>query len=281
MTEPTSPPLVDKATVETTGDRSLDTLLNEKFAGRVVRKDLTKLIKEGANVPVYVLEYLLGMYCASNDTETIRAGLDSVKRILAENYVRPDEAEKVKSKIRELGSFKVIDKITVKLNESRDAYEALLSNLGIKNAEVPDHYVRQYEKLLVGGIWCIVTLRYYFEENQKSSPFAVADLKPIQMPSLDMTELFSARNSFTEEQWIDVLLRSTGMEPTCFKERVKWHLLARMIGFELRMAVSVNGIRSVPTISAFGTHKYGSTTFSFHRVGHRQVSTEDPPPRNH
>ncbi|CAD6561218.1 protease Lon-related BREX system protein BrxL [Paraburkholderia sabiae] len=229
MAEPTSEPLAEKASLDAAGERSLDTLLNASFAGRVVRKDLTKLIKEGANVPVYVLEYLLGMYCASDDPETIRAGLDSVKRILAENYVRPDEAEKVKSKIRELGSFKVIDKVTVKLNESRDAYEALLSNLGIKNAEVPDHYVRQYEKLLVGGIWCIVTLRYYFEENQKSSPFAVADLKPIQMPSLDMSELFSARKSFTEEQWIDTLLRSTGMEPTCFKERVKWHLLARMI----------------------------------------------------
>jgi len=210
-------------------DTSLDKLLNERFAGRVVRKDLTKLIKEGANVPVYVLEYLLGMYCASDDDETIKAGLVSVKNILAENYVRPDEAEKVKSKIRERGSFKVIDKVTVKLNENRDSYEALLSNLGIKNAEIPDSYVREFEKLLVGGIWCIVTLQYRFEENSKTSPFLVSELKPIQMPGLDMEELFSARKGFTEEQWIDTLLRSTGMEPTCFKERAKWHLLARMI----------------------------------------------------
>jgi ATP-dependent Lon protease len=210
-------------------DSGLDKLLNERFAGRVVRKDLTKLIKEGANVPVYVLEYLLGMYCASDDAETIKSGLETVKNILAENYVRPDEAEKVKSKIRERGSFKVIDKVTVKLNENRDAYEALLSNLGIKNAEVPDSYVRQFEKLLVGGIWCIVTMQYRFEENQKTSPFIVSDLKPIQMPNMDMEELFSARKGFTDEQWIDALLRSTGMEPTCFKERVKWHLLARMI----------------------------------------------------
>jgi ATP-dependent Lon protease len=210
-------------------DTGLDKLLNQYFSGRVVRKDLTKLIKEGANVPVYVLEYLLGMYCASDDAETIHSGMVTVKNILAENYVRPDEAEKVKSKIRERGSFKVIDKVTVKLNESRDTYEALLSNLGIKNAEVPDSYVKQFEKLLVGGIWCIVTIQYRFEENQKTSPFMISDLKPIQMPNMDMNELFAARKGFTNEQWIDALLRSTGMEPTCFKERVKWHLLARMI----------------------------------------------------
>jgi ATP-dependent Lon protease len=210
-------------------DKSLVNLLNERFGGKVVRKDLTKLIKEGANVPVYVLEYLLGMYCASDDPATIESGLISVKQILAENYVRPDEAEKVKSKIRESGSYKVIDKVTVKLNEKRDVYEALLSNLGVKNAEVSDAYVRQFEKLLVGGIWCIVTLKYYFEENQKGSPFTVTDLKPIQMPNMDMQVLFEGRKGFTEEQWIDALLRATGMEPTCFKERVKWHLLARMI----------------------------------------------------
>ena len=210
-------------------DKSLDNLLNEHFAGKVVRKDLTKLIKEGANVPVYVLEYLLGMYCASDDPARIESGLINVKRILAENYVRPDEAEKVKSKIRESGSYKVIDKVTVKLNEKRDVYEALLSNLGVKNAEVSDSYVRQFEKLLVGGIWCIITLQYHFEENQKGSPFTVTELKPIQMPNMDMQELFEGRRNFTEEQWIDALIRATGMEPTCFKERVKWHLLARMI----------------------------------------------------
>ena len=150
----------------------IDTLLNAHFSGKVVRKDLTKLIKEGANVPVYVLEYLLGMYCASNDDETIQNGLANVKRVLAENYVRPDEAEKIKSKIREAGSYKVIDKVTVRLNEKRDTYEALLSNLGVK-AEVSDAFVRQYEKLLVGGIWAIVTLQYFYEENQKGSPFTV------------------------------------------------------------------------------------------------------------
>ena len=206
----------------------IDALLNEHFAGKVVRKDLTKLIKEGANVPVYVLEYLLGMYCASNDDETIQNGLTTVKRVLAENYVRPDEAEKIKSKIRESGSYKVIDKVTVKLNEKRDTYEAFLSNLGVK-AEVSDAFIRQYEKLLVGGIWAIVTLQYFYEENQKGSPFTVTDLKPIQMPNMDMQALFEGRKSFSDNEWIDSLIRSTGMEPSCFEERVKWHLLARMI----------------------------------------------------
>ncbi len=207
----------------------LDRLLTTHFAGKVVRKDLTKLIKEGANVPVYVLEYLLGMYCASDDEATIQNGMTMVKRILAENYVRPDEAEKIKSKVRESGSYKVIDKVSVKLNEKRDVYEALLSNLGVKNAEISDAFVRQFEKLLVGGIWCIVTLNYQFEENQRGSPFTVTDLKPIQMPNMDMEGLFEGRRAFTEGEWIDALIRSTGMEPACFKERVKWHLLARMI----------------------------------------------------
>ncbi|WP_177417924.1 protease Lon-related BREX system protein BrxL, partial [endosymbiont of Lamellibrachia barhami] len=212
-------------------DTSVDDLLNRHFAGKVVRKDLTKLVKEGANVPIYVLEYLLGMYCASDDDEVIRDGMETVKRILAENYVRPDEAEKVKSKIRERGSYKIIDKITVRLNEKRDIYEALLSNLGVKDAEISASYVKQFEKLLAGGIWCIVTINYFFEEGQKGSPFSISDLKPIQMPNMDMDELFESRKSFTETEWLDVLLRSTGMEPSTLDERVKWHLLVRMIPF--------------------------------------------------
>ncbi len=208
---------------------TLDNLLNQHFAGRVVRKDLTKMVKEGANVPVYVLEYLLGMYCASDDADVIREGLITVKRILAENYVRPDEAEKIKSKIREQGTYKIIDKITVKLNDKRDVYEALLSNLGVTGVEVDSSDVKEFEKLLAGGIWCIVTLNYFFEENQKGSPFRMVDLKPIQMPNMDMDALKDGRKYFTEDQWIEVLLRSTGMEPVHFKERAKWHLLARMI----------------------------------------------------
>ena len=213
----------------TTPDTSLDDLLNRHFAGKVVRKDLTKLVKEGANVPVYVLEYLLGTYCASSDESVIEDGMRTVKKVLSENYVRPDEAEKVKSVIRERGSLKVIDKVTVTLNEKRDVYEALLGNLGVKGVEVSSNYVKKFEKLLVGGIWCIVTLEYFFEEDQKGSPFVIRDLKPIQMPNMDMEELFQGRRAFTEGQWIDVLLRSTGMDPTNFTERVKWHLLARMV----------------------------------------------------
>src|SRR5437764_3258210 len=187
----------------TTIDTSLDDLLNRHFAGRVVRKDLTKLVKEGANVPVYVLEYLLGSHCATNDELVIQDGLKTVKRILAENYVRPDEAEKVKSTIREKGSLKIIDKVTVTLNEKRDVYEAILENLGVKGVEVGSQYVKKFEKLLVGGIWSIATLEYFYEEDQKGSPFLLRDLKPIQMPNMDLEELFEGRRVFTEAQWID------------------------------------------------------------------------------
>ena len=209
----------------------LDLLLNEHFGGRVVRKDLTKQVKEGANVPVYVLEYLLGQHCASNDDSVIESGLETVKKILSENYVRPDEAEKVKSIIRERGSLKIIDKVTVKLNEKKDVYEALFSNLGIKKVEINSGIVKKYQKLLAGGIWSIVTLKYFYDEDQKGSPFILEELKPIQMPNMNMEELFNSRRAFTEEQWINVLLRSTGMEPSVFEERVKWHLIARMIPF--------------------------------------------------
>ena len=219
--------------MENLSDKSLDVLLNEHFAGRVVRKDLTKLVKEGANVPVYVLEYLLGMYCASDDDEVIREGIDTVKKILSENYVRPDEAEKVKSKIKEMdiGVYTIIDKVTVKLNERKNIYEAMLSNLGVRGIEIPFSTIREYEKLLVGGIWCIISMEYFYDETAKTSPFIIRDLKPIQMPNLDMNELFEGRKAFSDQQWLDVLLRSTGMEPALFEERVKWHLLARLIPF--------------------------------------------------
>ena len=157
------------------------------------------------------------MHCASNDDEIIREGLKTVKKILAENYVRPDEAEKVKSIIRERGSLKIIDKVTVKLNEKRDVYEALLGNLGTKGVEIDTGTVRKYEKLLAGGIWSIITMRYFYEEGQKGSPFIIEDLKPIQMPNMDMDGLFEGRRGFTEDQWIDVLLRSAGYEPTQFE----------------------------------------------------------------
>lgn len=211
--------------------RDIDKLLNTHFAGRVVRKDLTKLIKEGANVPVYVLEYLLGSYCASDDEAVIKQGLENVKQILAENYVRPDEAEKIKSLIRERGSYKVIDKITVKLNEKCDCYEAMFSSLGIKDATIEDSFVKENEKLLVGGIWCIATLHYYYEEGRRESPYSIAALKPIQMPNMDMNEVFEGRKNFSKEEWMDVLIRSIGMEPANLEYRVKMHILARLIPF--------------------------------------------------
>jgi ATP-dependent Lon protease len=204
--------------------------LNQYFAGRVVRKDLTKKIKEGANVPVYVLEYLLGMYCATDDEDGIGEGVETVKRILSENFVRPDEAEKIKSKIREIGKYTVIDKISVKLNEKKDVYEAEFSNLGIKGVAISPTYVKQYEKLLCGGIWCIIKMDYYFDEEARgASPFNISNLTPIQMPNLDMEEIISGRKYFTKDEWIDILLRSVGMEPTRLENTVKWHLLARMI----------------------------------------------------
>ena len=209
----------------------LDTLLIQHFGGKVVRKDLTKKIKEGANVPVYVLEYLLGQYCASTDEAVIEDGMRTVKQVLAENYVRPDESEKVKSIVREKGGLKVIDKVTVTLNEKKDIYEAVFSNLGIKNVVVPSETVKKNQKLLAGGIWSIVKLRYHYEEGQGSSPFVLEEIKPIQMPNMDMEPLFEGRRAFTEEQWMDVLLRSAGMEPTLFEPRVKMHLIARMIPF--------------------------------------------------
>lgn len=209
---------------------NLNEKLNKYFAGRVVRKDLTKKIKEGANVPVYVLEYLLGMYCATDDEDSINEGVERVKKILSENFVRPDEAEKVKSKIREFGQYTVIDKITVKLNEKKDIYEAEFSNLGLKGVQIASHYVKEYEKLLAGGIWCILKMNYYYDEEIRDvSPFNIGNLTPIQMPNLDMDEIFSGRQYFTKDEWIDVLLRSIGMEPTQLENNVKWHLLARMI----------------------------------------------------
>ena len=220
MTSENSTPFVD-----------LDVILNKHFAGKIVRKDLTKLVKEGANVPVFVLEYLLGNYCSSQDEVVVADGLQTVKKVLAENFVRPDEAEKIKSLIREKGTYKVIDKVSVHLNEKRDVYEAHLVSLGITGVVVPTSTVKQYEKLLVGGIWALVTLEYFYEEGQKGSPFSVQRLKPIQMPNMDMDELREGRKKFTAEQWLDVLMRSSGMEPTTLDQRVKWHLLARMIPF--------------------------------------------------
>lgn len=204
--------------------------LNTYFAGKVVRKDLTKKIKEGANVPVYVLEYLLGMYCATDDEDSINDGVERVKKILSDNFVRPDESEKIKSKVKELGKYTVIDKVSVKLNEKKDIYEAEFSNLGLKGVAISSHYVKAFEKLLAGGIWCILKMGYFYEEELKNvSPFSIDGLTPIQMPNVDLEELFEQRKNFTKEEWIDVLLRATGMEPNQFENKVKWHLIERLV----------------------------------------------------
>ena len=213
-----------------TSTLDLDKKLNDIFAGRVVRKDLTKLIKEGANVPVYVLEYLLGMYAATDDEQSIQEGVDRVKKILTDNFVRPDESEKIKSRIRELGQYSIIDKVTVALNPKIDTYEAEFSNLGLKGVPIPSNFVKEFDKLLVGGIWCMVKIDYYYdEEGRSSNPFSVSSLQPIQMPNMDMNEVFEGRKQFTKNEWIDALIRSTGMEPTQLEERVKWHLLLRLV----------------------------------------------------
>lgn len=211
-------------------DQVLLDKLVANFPGKIVRKDLTKKIKEGANVPVYVLEYLLGMYASSLDEELVNKGVENVKNILARNYVRPDEAEKIKAKIRENGGYTIIDKISVSLNERMDQYEAEFSNLGLKGVRIGEEYPKKYDRLLGGGIWCIVQMEYWYDENdQRNSPFIAKKVDPIQMPGLDIKEVKQGRSAFTEEEWIDVVLRSVGMEPTQFDERVKWLHLARLV----------------------------------------------------
>lgn len=210
-------------------DKLLNKLLTY-FPGKVVRKDLTKRIKEGANVPVYVLEYLLGMYCSSQDEEIIEQGVRNVKDILAKNYVRPDESQKIISKLREIGSYTVIDKVSVKLNYKTDTYVAEFSNLGLDGVPISDVYPSKYERLLVGGIWCIVQMEYFYDEDDKTGiPFVINKLTPIQMPNIDMDEFKRARFEFTTEEWIDIVLRSTGIEPDKLNEREKWLHLVRLI----------------------------------------------------
>lgn len=209
----------------------LDIKLNQYYAGKVVRKDLTKNIKEGANVPSYVLEYLLGMYCATDNEDDIKQGIGMVKHVLADNFVRPDEAEKIKSKIREKGHYKIIDKVSARLNENTDSYEGHIFNININKITVDDSYIRKYEKLLCGGIWCIIDMEYVYDENSRTSPFRIANLKPIQMPATDVEEYIGNRKFFTLEEWIEVICRSVGMEPSNLDKQTRWHLVARMIPF--------------------------------------------------
>lgn len=204
--------------------------LKETFQGRIVRKDLTKKIKEGANVPVYVLEFLLGQYCSSDDPETIENGVATVKRILEENFVRPDEAQKVLSKLRSNGSHTVIDMVTVRLDLKRNTYIAEFSNLGVNDIPIADEYPEKFDRLLCGGIWCIVQLSYeYVEEARKSAAIQITKLTPIQMPHVDLEEIKQGRTEFTKGEWLDLMLRSIGMEPDALTYREKWLLLTRML----------------------------------------------------
>ena len=223
--------------------------LRQNFDGKIVRKDLTKKIKEGANVPVYVLEFLLGQYCSSDDEAIIEKGVQNVKHILADNFVRPDEAQKILSQLRKKGSHTVIDMITVNLDIKKNCFFASFSNLGLDKVPISDEYPEKYDRLLCGGIWCIVQLDYEVEgdnnfglvdlggeplqssqKKQKNlTPISIRKLTPIQMPHIDIDELKRGRKAFTKDEWLDILLRSIGMEPDEFTEREKWLLLTRMI----------------------------------------------------
>ena len=215
--------------------------LRQNFDGKIVRKDLTKKIKEGANVPTYVLEFLLGQYCSTDDEEIVQKGVETVKRILADNYVRPDESEKVLSRLRQRGALTIIDQVTVELNLRYDYYEARFSNLGLGGVPISEEYPEKFDRLLCGGIWCIVQLEYNNEQEsdmslqdrkpkkKNESPISIRKLTPIQMPHVDIDDLKKGRKAFTKAEWIDVLLRSIGMEPDQLTYREKWLLLLRMV----------------------------------------------------
>lgn len=240
----------------------LDRKIIEHFPGKIVRKDLTSLMKRGAGIPTYVLEYLLGMYCATDDEAAIADGMARIRKILAENYVRPEESEKIKSRIRELGQYTVIDKVSARLDEYRDLYVAQFTNLNIEPFVMPDEYVRQHTKILTGGIWCIMRIQYLRPDDiaedpladifgddpdeqhgrarkgrtsgkgkrgPEDSPFKIASLTPIQMPSLDLSEFVSHREAFTTDEWIALLLRSAGYEPSALTPRERMHFLTRMV----------------------------------------------------
>ena len=221
---------------------ALDRKINEVFPGKVVRKDLTALLRRGANVPTFLLEYLLGMYCATDDETAIAEGVEKIRKILAENYVRPEESEKVKSLIRERGEYTVIDKVSAVLDEYKDIYVARFSNLEIEPFVLQSDYAVKYTKILMGGIWCIARIGYTYQQDSmedekkrrkkrgpEDSPFRILGLKPIQLPNLDAAEMIDKRKEFTTEEWIAMLLRSEGMEPDALSEKEKLHFIERMV----------------------------------------------------
>lgn len=209
----------------------LDKKLNEYYGGKVVRKDLTTLVKGNAIVPTYVLEYLLGQYCATDDEETIEQGVETVKNIISKHFVHRDEAQLVKSTVREKGSHRIIDKVSVKLNDREDQYEASFVNLGLKGVPVSDSVIKQHPKLLSGGVWCLMTLGYRASDERGSIPWYLETIKPIQIANADVEEYKSARKNFTKEEWIDALMQSIGLNPSEFTFRSKLLQLARLVPF--------------------------------------------------
>ncbi len=210
---------------------TVDTKATDVFAGRVVRKDLVRQVKVGANVPVYVLEFLLGQYCATDDPVAIEAGLHLVNTTLAQQFVRPDEANKVQALVKEKGTYTIIDKVKVRLLETQDKYWAELVNFNHRYVHVPERYVREYERLLEGGVWAEVKLEYVPEEQAGGliRPFFIRELKPIQLATFDLEDYRRRRGEFTTEEWMDLIIRSVGLEPSGMDWRLKMHLLTRLV----------------------------------------------------
>uniref|UniRef100_UPI004047279F BREX system Lon protease-like protein BrxL n=1 Tax=Roseivirga sp. TaxID=1964215 RepID=UPI004047279F len=210
---------------------ALNVKINEHFAGKVVRKDLTKLVKGNAIVPTYVLEYLLGQYCATDDEATIDEGVETVKNIIAKHFVHRDESQIIKSTIREKGSHRIIDKVAVQLNDRQDRYEASFANLGLNRVPISDALIREHQKLLSSGVWCILTLAYVPSDERDHIPWMVESLKPIQVSNVDIEEYKGARKHFDKEEWMDVLLQSIGLNPEEFTFRSKLLQLTRLVPF--------------------------------------------------
>jgi ATP-dependent Lon protease len=191
----------------------LDKKINQYFAGKVVRKDLTKVVKGNAIVPTYVLEYLLGQYCATDDEATITLGLETVRNVITEHFVHREEAQLIKGKIRESKSHRIIDKVSVKLNDRRDVYETSFANLGLTKVVINEDIVKRNQKLLSGGVWCLITMGYQTSEEKDVSPWIIEGLKPIQISHVDMDEFKELRKNFSRDEWIDLLMQTIGLNP--------------------------------------------------------------------
>lgn len=242
----------DGAAIDYREPDDLDAKIVEAFPGKTVRKDLTAVMKRGANVPTFVLEYLLGMYCSTDDPDMVEQGLARIRKILTENYVRPDESERIKSKIWELRQYTIIDKVSVRFDEYRGIHVATFANLSIDPVVMPEDYVRSYPKMLCGGMWCILRMEYFQLDDElndeladvfgdpkparksknsgpEDNPYRIGNLTPIQMPNIDLGDIISKRKSFTTEEWMDLLLRSAGYEPDSLGLRTKLHFVERMV----------------------------------------------------